>query len=234
MKKRALKLLVLSSSICLTSIGFSSFIVNGIANNKYIVKNDIGSEPIAYIVGKDEKFTTIEKALDFAQKGDIVCLVPPTKANYHPTNNKETPDKVVYEITKNCEIKEGVTLVIPTDSISLSTIKDNDSLNNYITSMQKDDRSRGEVITDEDGNLLPGSNKASYGRYATSDETHYLRTTVKIKDNVTLKNNGKLIISGYLSSDSSAGAGIKGQTSHSYSQILLGKNARIIQEGKIQ
>lgn len=234
MKNKTMKLLVISCSVCISSVGLSSFVIGDIINNKYVADNDIGSEPVAYIIGRDERFTSIEKALDFAQRDDIVCLIPPTKANYHPTNNKVLPDQVTYEIKSNCEIKEGVTLVIPTDSASLETVHDKSSLNEYIKSMQEDDRSRGEVITkkDENENLVedPSASKASYGKYAVSDEAHYLRVTVKIRDNVVLKNNGNLVVSGYLSSGASAGAGVRGQTSHSYSQIILGRSAKIVQE----
>ena len=81
--------------------------------------------------------------------------------------------------------------------------------------MQVDDRSRGS--------------NSSYNLFATQNESKYLRVTVKIADNVILKNNGDLIVSGYLSGGTS-GACTLGQTSHSYSRILLGNNSQISQE----
>ena len=229
-KKNIATLLIFSSAMVISSIASSSFVFNNTAKNTFESENNIGQEPIARIVGHDELYTSIEKALDVAVSGDIVYVIPPLKANYHPTNNKEIPDKVTYEIKRNCEIKAGVTLIIPTDSISLQTVTDAKSLDNYIDSMKNDDRSRGEINYDDEGNDNPTISKPSYGKYSTENENYYLRVSVKISDDVTLTNKGNLIVSGYLSSGASAGAGIRGQTSHSYSQIILGKNAKIVQD----
>ena len=221
MKKNTLKLLVLSCTVLTTTIGFSSFIINDIINNRYTVKNEIGEEPVAYIIGHNEVYTTIEKALDMAQDGDIVCLIPPNLDNYNDENNKVIPDKVTYKITRNCEIKSGVSLVIPTDRKTLDTISDQNTLNNYLKSMSEDTRNE----TESRGSL------ATYAREANTNKNAYLRVTLEIADNVILRNNGNLIVSGYLSGGSN-NAGMIGQTSHSYSQITLGKNSKIIQENE--
>lgn len=214
-KLKSITLLVLSTT-CITSlIGLSNWVIA--ANRNYTIDNKIETEPVAYILGSNIKYTSIEKALEMANSGDIVCLIPPTKKNYNEIDNAVLPDQVVYKISKDCEIKPGVTLVIPTDQDTLSTVTDASSLNNYISSMQSDDRTRG--------------NNSSYATYATNYESRYLRVTLEIEDNVTLKNNGTLVVSGYLSGGTSSACTL-GQTSHSYSRILLGNNAKIIQDNE--
>ena len=176
------------------------------------ISNLLNIKCVAYI--NSTYYGSIEKALNAAVNGNIVCLIPATLPNYHDTNNKVTPDKVVYNVYNDCEIKEGVSLVIPTDQSTLSTVKDSSTLNTYIKSMQEDDRSRGS--------------SSSYSNFATASESNYLRTTVILNDGITLTNNGNLIVSGYLSGGIS-GASTMGQTSHSYSRILLGNSTQIIQ-----
>lgn len=171
------------------------------------------STPVAYILDTpDVKYTRIEKALDVAENGDIVVVIPPTAANYHETSNKVVPDKVTYYITSDCEIKSGVSLVIPTDTTTFSSVTNSTTLDSYIKSLYTDDRSRGT---------------SSYSKIAA--EAQYLRITIEVADGVTIKNNGKLVVSGYLSSGT-GNAGMNGQTSHSYSRILLGNNSKIIQD----
>lgn len=209
-KKTAL--LVLSCASLVVTVGNSSWIIETTKNYSLNNRDDV-SKPVAYIVGKEKvKYTTIEKALKVAQRGDIVMLIPPTDKNYHSTNNKIIPNKATYKISENCTINEGVSLVIPTDAESASSIKDADSLNTYISTMSNDERNRG----------------GNYTQSAQNDPAHYLRVTMQIDDGVTLTNKGNLIISGYLSGGLSGGS--IGRTSHSYSQITLGKNSEILQD----
>ena len=193
-------------------IGTASWVIVG--EKSFIAGQHSVSSAIAYIIGKESvKYTSIEKALDVAVSGDIVVVVPPKEKNYNNLDETpSTPDKVTYYITRDCEIKEGVSLVIPTDSSTLSSVTNKTSLNTYITSMYTDDRARG--------------NTSSYGVYA--DVNLYLRVTVEVEANVTIKNNGTLVVGGYLGGGANS-IGLIGQTSHSYSKIVLGENSKIIQ-----
>ena len=222
---RKTALLVLSCAGLIGTIGYSSWVAE--SSKSYSINNrDTISKPVAYIVGKEKvKYTTIEKALSMAVSGDIVCVIPPEKDNYHPSTNVITPDKVTYDITRDCEIKEGVTLVLPTDKATFSSVTNASTLSTYITSMREDDRSHGETTAQVSGT------KASYGRHASAYEKNYLRVTVNVKENVTVTNKGTIVVSGYLSGGANAGAGMRGQTSHSYAQIVLGSNASIVQSG---
>lgn len=220
MKKRIKQtaLLVLSCASLMATAGYSSWIVQ--SHKEYALNNrDTTSKPVAYIVGNDKvKYTSIEKALEVAKSGDIVCVIPPTEDNYKNIKNgavkPNSIQKVTYHITRNCEIKEGVSLIIPTDQKTLSSVTDSTSLNNYIKSMRDSERDQGD-----DG----------YSSYANSQSNLYLRVTLEIDKNVVLKNAGTLIISGYLSGGNN-NAGVIGQTSHSYSRVVLNQGATIIQD----
>lgn len=183
------------------------------AKNYKIVPFDakITLSAVAYIAGNNKRyFGSIPSALNAADgsKNEIVILIPPSDGNYPTTT---APTKLVYSIKKDCEIKEGVSLVIPTDAANISSVTNISTLSTYITSMQKDDGSRGTNL-----------------QYATTNENRYLRVTLNIQDNITLTNNGDLIVSGYLSGGNS-GSGMVGQTAFSYSRIILGNNSNITQ-----
>lgn len=206
-------LLVLSCASLVSTVGFASWILP--SQKEYSINNrDTQSKPVAYIVGKEKiKYTSIEKALNVAQSGDIVCVIPPSKPNYNDNTNKNLPDQVTYKISRDCEIKPGVTLFIPTDSFSEKQVMDSSSLNSYIESMKKSQRDQGN---------------GGYDGFAENSPNKYLRITLEIDSGKTITNNGTLLISGYLSGGTNNGGSI-GQTSHSYSRILLKGNAKIKQ-----
>ena len=172
--------------------------------------------PVAYIAGSTKTyFASISKALTAASSGDIVIAIPATNKNYHSTSNavaNSSIDKKEYTITEDCEIKSGVTFVIPTDTDTINSVTSSSTLSTYINSMKEDDHSRG----------------TGYGSFATNSEGRWLRVTVNIAAGVTLTNNGTLVVSGYQNSGTSGG-GLVGGTSHSYSRILLDSNAKIVQ-----
>lgn len=210
--KRSL-LLVLSCASLVSTVGYASWILP--SQKEYSINNlDTQSKPVAYIVGKEKiKYTSIEKALDVAKSGDIVCVIPPSKPNYNDNTNKKLPDQVTYKISRDCEIKPGVTLFIPTDSSSEKQVTDSSSLNSYIESMKKSQRDQGN---------------GGYDGFAENSPNKYLRITLEIDSGKTITNNGTLLISGYLSGGTNNGGSI-GQTSHSYSRILLKGNSKIKQ-----
>lgn len=199
MKKTAL--LVLSCASLATAIGYSSWIIE--SNKTYLINNrDIASKPVAYIVGNEKvKYTTIEKALDVAQSGDIVCVI---------TVKKTDKTKLNYQISKDCTIKKGVTLLIPTDEESVASVKDDSSLQKYIQGMAECNNDQGNATS-----FFAGSDK--------------LRITVSIASGTTLTNKGTLVVGGYLSGGTN-NAGRIGQTAFSYSKIVLGRNSAILQD----
>lgn len=213
MKNKAKPILLILSLSCVTSlVGYSAYSVG--YRYSYSQSNKIQAGPAAYIVGKEDvKYTSIEKALDVAQSGDIVCVIPPELANYNDQTNKVNPDRVTYKISRNCEIKEGVTLFIPTDKSSEQSVTSASTLSAYIESQKKPTRDQGS---------------SGYNAYAEKNSTRFLRISIEIEEGVTLTNKGTLLISGYLGGGTS-NSGCVGQTSHSYSQIVMGKNSQIVQ-----
>lgn len=209
-----------TANTCDTEVSVT-FYPSGDDATNYLEKSitiPISMSAVAYIIGSPNIFYgTIEKALTAAISGDIVTVVPPTKSNYHESSNPIIPDNISYTIRSNCEIKSGVSFIIPTDNDTLSVVTNNSTLNTFISSMDTDDRSRG--------------NTNSYNLFATQNESKYLRVSINIAENKVLTNNGNLIISGYLSGGTS-GACTMGQTSHSYSRILLGSNSQIVQNNE--
>ena len=199
-------LIVVLSSILMFGVGDASWQIALSLENNILKIN-----PVCYNLTKSTYFTSIEKALSTAVSGDILYLIPGELANYS-TDNKETPpDKVEYTIKKDCEIKSGVTLILPTDKSTLSTVTNSSTLNTFVT------------------NMYSAAKENTSTSYATKNSTNYLRCTLNIADGVTLINNGTLIISGYLSAGNSNPC-MLGHTAYSYAQIKLGSNSKIIQD----
>ena len=212
-KKNIATLLIFSSAMVISSIASSSFVFNNTIKNTFKSENNIGQEPVARIVGHDESYTSIEKALDVAVSGDIVYVIPPLKANYNDQTNPNNPDKVTYRISKNCEIKQGVTLFIPTDQNSVNSVYDSKSMDDYINYLKTSKRDQGS-----DG----------YNLKANQNSTRYLRISIELEENITLTNNGRIVVSGFLGGGTS-NSGMIGQTSHSYSQLIMKKGSKIVQ-----
>lgn len=211
--KNNILLLVFSTGLILSSVASASFLIRNSIENIYKDKNNIGTEPKAYIVGRPEKYTTIERALDAADINDIVMVIPPSDKNYNDVSNPNNPDKIVYELG-SCTIKKGVTLFIPTDYQQAQSIVDNVTLNEAISNMQNSKRDQGN---------------SGYNLLAEDNPDRFLRVTVKVKKDATIKNQGTIVIGGFLSGGTS-NAGIIGQTSHSYSRIVLEDNSSILQD----
>ena len=214
-KKNIATLLIFSSAMVVSSIASSSFVFNNTIKNTFKSENNIGQEPVARIVGHDESYTSIEKALDVAVSGDIVYVIPPLKANYNDQTNPNNPDKATYKINRNCTIKAGVTLFIPTDQNSVNSVYDGASMDSYIENMKRCKRDQG---------------KNGYNQHANANSNRFLRVTVEIGQDVKLTNNGRIVISGYLSGGLEQASGLVGQTSHSYSRIVMHDNAQIVQD----
>ena len=213
MKKRTSLLLIMSISCISSMVGYGSWVIGYKYN--YSQTNKVQSLPVAYIIGKEDiKYTSIEKALDVAKSGDIVCVIPPQLGNFKDGTNNVTPDSVTYRIKRNCTIKEGVTLFIPTDKESESKVTNPTTLKTYIDGLKKPIRDQGA---------------SGYNQYAENNQSKYLRISIEIEAGKTLINNGTLLISGYLSGGTS-NAGCVGQTSHSYSRIVLNENSSIVQD----
>lgn len=88
MKKRTPILLVLSLGCVTSIIGYSAWVTNYYYD--YSQSNKVQAVPVAYIVGKEGvKYTSIEKALEAANKGDIVCVIPPEPSELQRPNEPQ-------------------------------------------------------------------------------------------------------------------------------------------------
>ncbi|MDY4858030.1 MAG: hypothetical protein SO232_05325 [Candidatus Onthovivens sp.] len=217
MKKRLIHILLFLVLI-ISSIGVSFASFTQLVNEKDFTSSgvkDDSSSVVCINLTNNKMYTTIHSALNDAISGDVITLKPGNLKNYNTLDENPTiPDKVTYHLLEKAEIKSGVTLIIPTDTDSLDGITNSTNISSYIQRMEEDSRDKGTT--------------SSYGLQAKNNENLYLRTSLIIDENVTLINSGNLIVSGYLSGGTS-GAGIIGHVSHSYSQILMSKNSKIIQ-----
>lgn len=134
----------------------------------------------------------------------------------------KTTDKVNYEISSDCEIKPGVTLVLPNDPEKIENVRDSTTLSTYIKRLSDD-----KLVYTSDRYLGDLTSK-SYVANSSSYSSYYLRTTLTIKMDVVLKNNGTLVISGYLSGGNRGARA--GHTAYAYSRIVLESGAKISQE----
>ena len=217
MRRRLIHILLFLVLI-ISSIGVSFASFSQLINEKDFTSSgvkDDSSSVVCINLTNNKMYTTIHSALNDAISGDVITLKPGNLKNYNTLDENPTiPDKVTYHLLEKAEIKSGVTLIIPTDTDSLDGITNSTNISSYIQRMEEDSRDKGTT--------------SSYGLQAKNNENLYLRTSLIIDEDVTLINSGNLIVSGYLSGGTS-GAGIIGHVSHSYSQILMSKNSKIIQ-----
>lgn len=207
-------------------------------------------EPVCYINTntKANSYPTIEGALKKAKKDDYVVVLPPSSEAFYPqdgANDKRTnkttflstdegiqTSKVEYTISSDCEIKQGVTLIIPYETVADTNLSSSSNFTKYLKTMKTGTHeSKGESVFyqyDSKGNKTNTALINFHGAEATSYPGMFLRTTVNIADNVTLTNNGTIVVGGMLSGGT-GGGGNAGQTSHFYSKLVLGNKAKIVQ-----
>lgn len=197
--KKIFKLFLFVFTIFSIFIGSSNWVIVVEKNITVGAAAENHNKEVAYIESNPSiKYTRIEKALEVAKSGDRVIVI----SGSNPI------------IKKDCEIKSGVSLILPF----------NDKTN--------------EPTYDSSSNLT--NSGSTYGeRWGTNsgfaDSTSALVTTnkkleVTIDSNVTLTNNGLLAIGGVIGTK---GTDPIGQTSGEYAQITMKNNSKIISYGKI-
>ena len=123
-------LLVFSSSALATSIGLGAFVIINSQPVANISIEEVDAEPVCYINDPTNKYVSIESALNAAYEGDVVVVMPPDDYDKLPYINYTYPkgesvdfndfatEKVEYHISEDCEIRQGVTLVLPYDQVN--------------------------------------------------------------------------------------------------------------------
>lgn len=84
--------------------GFSSWIIVG--EKDALIGENPTTGPVCYINSNDKQYTSIEKALSVAGNGDKVYVIPTGTGTVAPE----------VKIRKDCTVKSGVTLYLPTDN----------------------------------------------------------------------------------------------------------------------
>jgi hypothetical protein len=260
MKKRIPFLVFSSAAISGLAFGYSSWVAAGTLFNVGETNkvSEASAYIHNFSSGTLRYFTTIEGALTKAVSGEMVVAIPPSDSAYYPTDSDDrraaserttvnwsslTTLKTSYTVNRDCTVKEGVTFVLPNASI-VSAVTSSSTLSTYIEGMKNGTKQSSTdgifYKKDASGNYLAGSTvvdsaaKASvvysfHRNFATAHENVFLRTTVSLAEGVTLHNQGTIVVAGLLSQGDSS-YGVIGHTSHSYSRLLLGKDAKIVQD----
>ena len=195
--KKIFKLFLFVFTIFSIFIGSSNWVIVVEKNITVGAAAENHNKEVAYIESNPSiKYTRIEKALEVAKSGDRVIVI----AESNPI------------IQKDCEIKSGVTLIIPFNNDKIA-----------------------DPIHDDKGNqtnssLSYGNRHGNNNDFADAIDQSKRKTNLIIQSNVTLTNNGKLAIGGILGNENQT---ISGQTSGDYGQITMMPNSTINSYGII-
>lgn len=198
----------------LLPIAFSDWIVSDKDNNVSV--NESSKTPVCYINSDTEanRYYAIEKALQKANSGDTVYVIPKT----NPTINHD------------CTIKSGVTLTIGGLTKGGAFIKDNNGNYTYAdhgvtdendeTSLENSVDNRGPHFTTE---TFADSYTTKKGPIHGEDviveySDTYRQNLVTLNATLTISNNSQLNIAGRLGRE---GAGISGLTTGDYCEIVM-------------
>ena len=103
MKKKFFLFILLLITPLMVFTGYSSWVIIGSKNVDFISKK----EAVCYINTDENQYTSIEKALENANNGDKVYVIPNLKNSIN--------ESFEIKINKDCSIKEGVSLILPVD-----------------------------------------------------------------------------------------------------------------------
>lgn len=210
----------------LLPIAFSDWIVSDKDNNVSV--NESSKTPVCYINSDTEanRYYAIEKALQKANSGDIVYVIPKT----NPTINHD------------CTIKSGVTLTIGGLTKGGAFIKDSNGNYTYAdhgvtnekdaSTLENSADNRGPHFTSE---TFADSYTTKKGIIHGEDiiveySDTYRQNLVTLNATLTISNNSQLNIGGRLGRES---AGISGLTTGDYCEIVMSGNGKIENYGII-
>lgn len=209
----------------LLPIAFSDWIVSDKDNNVSV--NESSKTPVCYINSDTEanRYYAIEKALQKANSGDIVYVIPKT----NPTINHD------------CEIKSGVTLIIGGLTKGGTFIKDSNGNYTYAdhgvtnekdaSTLENSADNRGPHFTTETFADSYTTEKGIHGQDVIVEYSDtYRQNLVTLKATLTIRNNSQLNIGGRLGRE---GAGISGLTTGDYCEIVMTGNGKIENYGII-
>ena len=197
----------------LLPIAFSDWIVSDKDNNVSV--NESSKTPVCYINSDTEanRYYAIEKALQKANSGDTVYVIPKT----NPT------------INHNCTIKSGVTLTIGGLTKGGAFIKDSDGNYTYADHGVTDEQDASTLENSVDNRGPHFTTETFADSYTTTTGIHgqdvieeysatYRQNLVTLNATLTVSNNSQLNIAGRLGRE---GAGISGLTTGDYCEIVM-------------
>lgn len=210
----------------LLPIAFSDWIVSDKDNNVSV--NESSKTPVCYINSDTEanRYYAIEKALQKANSGDTVYVIPKT----NPTINHD------------CEIKSGVTLTIGGLTKGGSYIKDSNGNYTYADHGVTNEKDASTLENSVDNRGPHFTSETFADSYTTKKGTihgedviveysdTYRQNLVTLNATLTISNNSQLNIGGRLGRES---AGISGLTTGDYCEIVMTGKGKIDNYGII-
>ena len=197
----------------LLPIAFSDWIVSDKDNNVSV--NESSKTPVCYINSDTEanRYYAIEKALQKANSGDTVYVIPKT----NPTINHD------------CTIKSGVTLTIGGLTKGGAFIKDSNGNYTYADHGVTDEQDASTLENSVDNRGPHFTTETFADSYTTKKGKHnedviveysdtYRQNLVTLNATLTISNNSQLNIAGRLGRE---GAGISGLTTGDYCEIVM-------------
>jgi len=197
------------------SLGSASFAVTDEAYYEFSLGDKESAEAVCYNSSTKAYYTSIEKGLEKASRGETIYVIPGT----NPT------------ILKDCEIKSGVTLTLP-HGVDLSTSYDSSTKKLTLVETESLEKYHDDdddlPIYNKDGEKTTINNSGNLA-YETAK---YEKLKVTIGDGVTLTNNGTLNIGGILSGGVGSGK-YAGHTAYYHAKIYLEGSASIVSNGTL-
>lgn len=210
----------------LLPIAFSDWIVSDKDNNVSV--NESSKTPVCYINSDTEanRYYAIEKALQKANSGDTVYVIPKT----NPTINHD------------CTIKSGVTLTIGGLTKGGAFIKDSNGNYTYADHGVTNEKDASTLENSADNRGPHFTSETFADSYTTKKGTihgedviveysdTYRQNLITLNATLTISNNSQLNIGGRLGRES---AGISGLTTGDYCEIVMSGNGKIENYGII-
>ena len=196
-------------------IAYSSFYIDNALNG---VKNNLQPENpdeqiVAYVDNANSLFTSIEAALDYAENdpnSNYIYVIP----NTNPT------------IKDDCKVASGDHLIIPYSYTDINVAPSGTDASSLVSLSDIDPTTKD----------TPACRLGTSAKFADETETSVnanRKNSIHIEDDVTLEiaSNAELLISGITGN---TGVALSAQTSGSYTELVLGKNTKIVNNGTIK
>lgn len=199
--KAIISAFALSMCAAVTSVGFSEWLIQGGVTKSYGKDADKNARVVAYIQGRSEKFTTIEKAVNFANSLSNASNYTVVTVPYSEMGKDGKPKLIPIVISSSFTINSNVRLLFSFDGETAST-KTPDKDGTYATVM---DLAQASLVN----SAVVCGTKAK---------------------KVVITNNGTIEIGGELSGGNGGGA-YAGHTAGRYAEVVLGEYSSIVNDG---